>query len=54
MNGVGNNANYGFFAPYKVQINKMVFKFDGDANNGNTLQCDLSDIDSFVGNTSIT
>ena len=40
MTDTGNNANYGFFAPYKVQINRMVFQFDGDTNNGNTFQCD--------------
>jgi len=54
MNDAGNNVNYGFFAPYKVQINRMVFQFDGDTNNGNTFQCDLSDTDSFIGNTSST
>ena len=32
----------------------MVLQFDGDTNNGNTYQCDLSDTDAFIGNTSIT
>ena len=36
-NDAGKNANYGFFAPYKVQINRMVFQFDGDTNHGNNV-----------------